>query len=147
MKTAIALAATLPLLALASPVMKVGSIDSHIAPLLSSTTAAEIPDRYIVVFKDHVTHDVASEHHSWVQTVHTKRSEERAALARRGLLQVPFLETMYEGMKHTYSVPGFLGYSGHFDAETVEAIRRQPDVGDCTVYKTNRQLTLIGCLC
>lgn len=31
-------------------------------------------------------------------------------------------------MKHTYNIPGLMGYSGHFDEDTVEQIRRHPDV-------------------
>jgi cerevisin len=124
MKTLIALA--LPLLAAASPVF-IDQVDAYAAPLLSSTTATEIPDNYIVVFKDHVTHDRSEQHQDWLRYVHAKRESERRV--NRRSLQLPFIETMFEGLRHTYHIPGtFLGYSGHFDEATVADIRRHPDV-------------------
>ena len=113
-------------LAAASPVL-VDSIHHEAAPLLSSTTATEIPDSYIVVFKDHVSHVAAQQHHSWLSSVHLAREEDRR-VSKRGL-QLPFWEQAFEGLRHTYNIPGsFLGYSGHFDESTVESIRRHPDV-------------------
>lgn len=112
----------LPLLASASPVGH-QSIDVDAAPLLSSQDSKVIPDSYMVIFKDHVTKDSADDHHSWVQNLHGQHNE----LRKRS--QWPFSSDSYEGLKHTYHIPGsLLGYSGHFDKAVVDEIRWHPDV-------------------
>jgi cerevisin len=81
----------------------------------------------MIVFKKHVKHEHTKEHHDWVQGVHTKSQSERMELRKRS--QFPVTSTVFEGLKHTYNIAGgILGYSGHFDEETIEAIRRHPDV-------------------
>jgi cerevisin len=116
------LIAALPALAAASPTFQVETIHKDAAPVLSSTSATEVPDSYMVVFKKHVKD--ASKHHDWVQSVHTKNSQERMELRKRSSLTTD----IFEGLKHKYEMPGMKGYSGHFDEETIEAIRRHPDV-------------------
>lgn len=112
----------LPLLTVASPVMP-STIHNDAAPILSSTNAVEVPDSYIIVFKDHVTPSSAAAHHSWVQDVHMQHSE----LRKRS--QFPFSGDVFAGLKHTFDIAGsFLGYSGHFDENVIETIRRHPDV-------------------
>ena len=115
----------LPLVAYSSPVL-VDSIHNEAAPILSSTNAKEIPNSYMVVFKKHVTHDVALTHHTWVQDVHlTTQTSKRELRKRDGWLQ----DSFFEGLKHTYHFPGsMLGYSGHFDDAVIEQVRRHPDV-------------------
>ena len=118
MKGVISLLA-LPLLAAASPMLK--SKSDQIAPLVSSETAVHIPDSYIIVLKDHVTQNLAAEHHDWVHGLHASSLKKRS--------QVPFVDTVFGGLKHTYNIAGsVLGYSGHFDQDVIEAIRRHPDV-------------------
>jgi cerevisin len=113
-------------IASASPIV-VDSIHNQVAPLLSSTTSKEIPNSYIVVFKDHVTEDSALQHHSWVQQLHTSREDVKLELRKRS--EFPLLDQALEGLRHAYSIPGgFLGYSGSFDDDVVENIRRHPDV-------------------
>ncbi|PNS13902.1 Subtilisin-like protease [Sphaceloma murrayae] len=125
MKGALSLLA-LPLLAAASPV-KTGVFNDKIAPLLSSENAKHIPDSYIVVFKKHVTHSLAAEHHGWVQDLHTTFQTKKRSLGKRS--QFPFVDTVFEGLKHTYNIGGSLmGYSGHFDEDVLEHIRKHPDV-------------------
>jgi len=118
-------AAIVPLLAAlssASPVL-IDTIHNEAAPLLSSVNAKEIADSYIIVFKKHVTHDVALVHHHWVQEVHEQKTE----LRKRS--QFPFSDTIFGGLQHTFNVAGnLMGYSGHFDDSVIEAIRRHPDV-------------------
>lgn len=114
----------LPLVAVASPIV-VDSIHNDAAPILSSTSATEVPDSYIVVFKKHVTSASAASHQSWVQDVHqvteTKKMRKRS--------QFPFKNDVFDGLKHTYDIPGsLLGYSGHFDEDVIEQVRRHPDV-------------------
>jgi hypothetical protein len=45
----------LPLLASSAPTFSTETIHEGAAPLLSASNAVEVPDSYIVVFKDHVT--------------------------------------------------------------------------------------------
>ncbi|KAF1351133.1 alkaline serine protease Pen c2 [Delphinella strobiligena] len=129
--------ALLPLLAAAKPIISPGSINSEVfshesihgdaAPLLSSTNAEEISDSYIVVFKDHVDQTLAAAHHGWVQDLHTNTLTSKMELRKRS--QTPFTDTLFEGMKHTYNIAGSLmGYSGHFDEDVIEQVRRHPDV-------------------
>jgi cerevisin len=118
--------AFLPLLASASPVLQVGTIHNDAAPVISSTQAEEVPNSYMVVFKKHVKHTDAQEHHSWVQRIHSKNEEQRMELRKR---EFPLTADVFSGLKHTYNIVGGLtGYSGHFDDETIEQIRRHPDV-------------------
>lgn len=119
----------LPLaIASASPLFRTGSVHSDdAAPVLSTTTAKTIDDSYIVVFKDHVNHRDAAAHHGWVQELHTSSQSSREELRKRS--QLPLLDSAYDGLKHTYNIAGsLLGYSGHFDEDVIEEIRRHPNV-------------------
>ena len=118
----------LPLVA-ASP-LTVGTIHNDAAPLLSSSNAKEIPNSYVVVFKKHVTHETASQHHSWVQDLHYTTQNTKTELRKRD--QFPLQDTVFDGLRHTYNIAGnLLGYSGHFDDDVIEQVRRDPDVGLC----------------
>ncbi|KAF7865271.1 hypothetical protein EAF04_006248 [Stromatinia cepivora] len=117
----------LPLLASSAPTFSTETIHEGVAPLLSSANSVEVPDSYIVVFKKHVTEASASEHHSWVQDIHSTGEAQRTELRKRG--QFPITTDIFEGLKHTYNIAGdFLGYSGHFDDSVIEEVRRHPDV-------------------
>ncbi|CAI6309211.1 unnamed protein product [Periconia digitata] len=117
----------LPALAAASPVLQVGTIHNDAAPVLSSVHAEEVPNSYMIVFKKHVKDTHAKEHHAWVQSVHSKSNDERMELRKRS--QFPLTTEVFDGLKHTYNMAGrLMGYSGHFDDETLEQIRRHPDV-------------------
>ncbi|KAF2622839.1 hypothetical protein BU25DRAFT_425325 [Macroventuria anomochaeta] len=114
-------------LAAASPMLQVGTIHNDAAPILSSAQSKEIADNYMIVFKKHVKHEHTKDHHDWVQSIHTKSQNDRMELRKRS--QFPVTTDVFEGLKHTYNIAGgILGYSGHFDEETIEAIRRHPDV-------------------
>lgn len=111
-------------LAAASPMMV---IDSDAAPLISSSNAKEIPGSYMIKFKKHVTTNLAAEHHDWVQDLHYTTQQAKTDLRKRS--QSPMVDDIFQGLKHTYNIAGsLLGYSGHFDDETIEQIRRHPDV-------------------
>ncbi|KAK5018720.1 proteinase B [Cryomyces antarcticus] len=117
----------LPLIATASPMLNVGTIHNEAAPILSSVNAKDIPDSYIVVFKKHVTNNVAAAHHDWVQDLHFSTQETKTELKKRS--QIPLMDNIFEGLKHTYNIGGSLmGYSGHFDEDVIEQVRRHPDV-------------------
>lgn len=111
----------------ASPVLNVGTIHNGAAPILSSSNAVHIPNSYIIKFKDHVRHEAAAAHHAWVQDLHLSSQTSKLELRKRS--QIPFVDDVFEGLKHTYNIAGsFLGYSGHFDESVIEQLRRHPDV-------------------
>lgn len=116
----------LPLLASASPFL-VDTIHNEAAPILSSTQAKEIPDSYIIVFKKDTAHTTACAHHEWVQNEHAQIETAKRDLSKRS--QFPI--TSFGGLKHTYNIGGgLLGYSGHFDEQVIEQVRRHPDVSN-----------------
>ncbi|KJX92685.1 serine protease like protein [Zymoseptoria brevis] len=117
---------TLPLLAAASPVM-VESIHNDAAPVVSASNAKEIPGSYMIKFKSHVNTNLAAQHHDWVQDLHLSTQKIKMDLKKRS--QTPMVDDIFHGLKHTYNIAGSLmGYSGHFDEDTIEQIRRHPDV-------------------
>ena len=116
----------LPLLAAGSPVI-VDTIHNDVAPLTLSANAIEVPDSYMVVFKKHVTKKAAAAHHLWIRDIHEDITTQKMELRKRS--QTPFQDTIFEGLKHTYNIPGgFQGYSGHFHEDVIEQVRRHPDV-------------------
>jgi cerevisin len=118
---ALALAAT----AVAAP--SISTIHGDAAPILSSSNAEVIPNSYIIKFKKHVTQPSAAKHRSWIQQIHNSKEEERIELRKRG--QIPLVDDVFRGLKHTYKVgEHFMGYSGHFDESVIEEVRRHPDV-------------------
>ena len=122
----------LPLLAAGSPVL-IDTIHHDAAPIVSSTNSKEIPDSYMVVFKKHVTERGAKNHHMWVQDIHTTSVSDKFELRKRSMSPFSFQESVFEGLKHTYHIPGgLMGYSGHFDEDVIEQVRRHPDVSQST---------------
>lgn len=117
----------LPLLAAGSPFW-VDTIHNDAAPVISSSNAKEIPDSYMVIFKKHVTERDATAHHSWVQDTHLSHETRKQELRKRS--QIPMADdTIFEGLRHTYNIPGgLLGYAGHFGEDVIELVRRHPDV-------------------
>lgn len=119
---------------IASPILDTTVVDKGIAPLLSTVSADEIKNSYIVVFKGHVDEDTANEHHSWVHVSHQKSLAKRgrSGYALAGGMFPGGLEDavdMFTGLKHTFHIPGSLkGYTGAFDEDTLQAIRAHPDV-------------------
>lgn len=123
------LAFSLAACAAAAPAFNLETIHSGAAPILESANAEHIPNSYIIKFKKHVTESGASDHHSWIQKIHGSREEERLELRKRS--QFPLVDDVFRGLKHTYKLgEDFLGYSGHFDDETIEQVRRHPDVSN-----------------
>jgi cerevisin len=103
------------------------SIHGDAAPLYTSSNAEIVPNSYLIKFKKHVTDGTASDHHQWIQSVHLEKENQRMDLKKRS--QFPLVDDVFRGLKHTYKIgQDFLGYSGHFDDETIEQIRRHPDV-------------------
>lgn len=115
-----------PWLASASPIFGVDTIHNEAAPVLSSIQSQEIPDSYIVVFKKDVSHATINEHHEWVQIQHAEVEKGKRDLHKRS--QTPL--SVFRGVKDTFNIAGsLLGYSGHFDEDVIERVRRHPDVG------------------
>lgn len=120
----------LPLIINASPTINSWTTYENDVPVTSSENSKVIPNSYIVVFKDHVDQADATLHHSWVQDIHLGSDSSRSELRKRS--QIPFVDDVFEGLKHTYNIAGgLLGYSGHFDDNVIEQIRRHPDVRTC----------------
>ena len=118
-------AISLASLAAAAPKVSFETIHGEAAPILSSSNAEVVPNSYIIKFKKHVSDNSAEAHQTWIQEIHTFRETERADLKKRGQM----VDDVFRGLKHTYKIgQGFLGYSGHFDEETIEQVRRHPDV-------------------
>lgn len=136
MKVAVGL--SLAAVAAASRSFKAETIHSGAAPILSSTNAEHVPDSYIIKFKSHVSPAAASEHHSWVQDLHTGLEAQRIELRRRD----NGFNTFFSGLKHTFSLGSdFMGYSGHFDEETIEKVRNHPDVSNSSKKVPDRILS------
>ena len=122
-----AVAFLLPLIINASPTINSWYTYNNDAPVTSSENSKVIPNSYIVVFKTHVGQADASLHHSWVQDIHSGSEDYRSELRKRS--QIPLVDDVFEGLKHTYNIAGgLLGYSGHFDDNVIEQIRGHPDV-------------------
>ena len=118
--------ALLPLLASSSPI-SIDTIHNGAAPIHSSSNAEEIPNSYMVIFKKDVNHQAASAHHEWVQMLHLSTEDSKTELRRK--FQIPMASDIFEGLRHTYNIAGSLvGYSGHFDQDVIEQVRRHPDV-------------------
>ncbi|GAB1740390.1 hypothetical protein NU219Hw_g5496t1 [Hortaea werneckii] len=114
-------------LASASPVLFDSTVAQDAAPIYAAENAKTIQDNYIVVFKKHVTEKHAADHHSWVQDIHLNTQDAKTELRKRS--QTPMVDDIFGGLKHTYNIAGsLLGYSGHFDEDVLEQIRRHPDV-------------------
>lgn len=126
--------------AVAAPSFSTETIHDGAAPILSSNNADEIPNAYIIKFKDHVSESSASDHHSWIQKIHGEREDERVIeLRKRGEI---LGDDVFRGLKHTYKIGnGFLGYSGHFDDRVIEQVRRHPDVSLLATREDEQKLT------
>lgn len=107
--------------ALASPFFRPGAVNHEDVPVTSSVNTQTVPDNYIVFLKEHVSGRGADAHQSWLKSL---ANNYRLELRKRS-----DDSKVYSGLKHTYDINGaVLGYSGHFDPETVDEIRRHPDV-------------------
>lgn len=115
----------LPLLVSSIPLVAVDTIHNGAAPVLSSSESKEIPNSYIIVLKKEVSAASAFAHHVWVQDQHEEIENTKRELRKRD--QIPM--SIFGGLKHTFDIAGaLLGYSGHFDDDVIERIRRHPDV-------------------
>jgi len=133
---------------IASPIVDATIVDGQAAPLLSSTTATEVPNNYIVVFKKNVDGAAAQAHQSWVQEAH---GASIAALRKRSQIPLGPGEQAVDpedltGVKHVYNISDNLtGYSGAFDSSVIDAIRKHPDVAyvekDSIVYANEEPVT------
>ncbi|KAK2859928.1 subtilisin-like serine protease, partial [Arthroderma sp. PD_2] len=80
--------------------------------------AQTIPDKYIVVMKDHMSHEAFDSHTTWVDRTYRRRPMRRGSKAQA-----------MGGMQHTYKFgTGFMAYSGHFDEAMIKDIANNEDV-------------------
>ena len=70
--------------------------------------------KYIITLKEGIAYDKLSSHLNWVKDMHAR------SLDRRDLSLV--------GLEKKFEIGNFSGYSGAFDAATIEEIRKSPDV-------------------
>ncbi|KAM7222869.1 serine protease [Rhypophila decipiens] len=118
------IALSLAALVAAAPKFSHETVHGDAAPILSSSNAEVIPNAYIIKFKKHVSESAASDHQMWIQDIHSSRESVHLDLKKRGLV-----DDVFRGLKHTYKIgQNFLGYAGHFDDDTIEQVRRHPDV-------------------
>ncbi|KMU89952.1 oryzin [Coccidioides immitis H538.4] len=82
------------------------------------------PGRYIVTLKDGITQEDIEYHKSWVTSVHRSNLAAATAAGR------PRLET--EGIRKFFQIHKMNAYSGAFDDQTAEDIRRNPYVKSVT---------------
>jgi len=84
-----------------------------VAPLYSSVSAEEVPDNYIVVFKDNVDLMSSTKHTTWLLN----------------FLKTSSTSTKGEKIKHIFDFHSeFRGYSGEFNRDTIEKIRNSDEV-------------------
>jgi cerevisin len=121
--------------AAAAPTVSFDTIHGEAAPILSSSNAEVVPNSYIIKFKKHVNDDSATAHQTWIQEVHNFRETERSDLKKRGQM----VDDVFRGLKHTYKIgQDFVGYSGHFDEDVIEKVRRHPDVSSlCPAFRNH----------
>lgn len=120
----------------------VETVHDGAAPVLGSIDADAIADSYIIKFKEHVDEAAASDHHSWIQTIHNDGEEERLELRKRGVFSTT--EDIFAGMKHTFKIgDGFQGYAGHFHESTIEQVRNHPDVSSATQFTHSADLSFM----
>jgi len=81
-------------------------------------TGSIIPGHYIVVFNPHVSPVAADQHIDRVHGAFQQRANQTEG------------SITLAGVIHRYGIPGFIGYSGGFDDQTVGEIRDSLDVSD-----------------
>jgi Peptidase inhibitor I9 len=135
------LLSALPLLAAGSPVF-VDTIHNGAAPVVLAANAEEVPGSYMVIFKNHVSEKAAVAHQLWVKSVHDDTTTQKMELRKRS--QSPMQDTVYEGLKHEYNIPGGMrGYSGHFHQDVIEQVRRHPDVSSSHFHQSRHRAVII----
>jgi hypothetical protein len=77
-----------------------------------------VPGKYIIQLRPDVDVATIAAHHNKVREIHR-----RNILARRGLS-----EAEAGGVENEYAFGGFHGYSGGFDAATIEELKNMPEV-------------------
>lgn len=103
-------AAFFPLATLAVP-----TGNSASTPAVAPEAGNKFSDHYIVVLKEEIDEDTFISHQQWVTKTHKNR------LARRD-------DSTLTGLKSKYVFGKFKGYSGSFDASTIDDIRLSPEV-------------------
>lgn len=86
----------------------------HVKALPAPASESElVPGKWIVALKPEAASDLDL-HTRWVSDIHTRSIERR--------------DDGVSGLDKKFDFPGFAGYSGSFNHETLEAIRANPNV-------------------
>lgn len=107
---AVLAAALFPILGAAAPAQPVETPSSSVA-----RGGEIIPDSYVVVLKDGITHEEFESHQRWVQRRHESR------LGRRD-------DANLNGVHKGFTLGSLYGYHGTFDSDTLAEIRQSEDV-------------------
>ncbi|OLN81886.1 Alkaline proteinase 2 [Colletotrichum chlorophyti] len=75
-------------------------------------TVQTVPDTYIITLKESLLESALTSHLNWVNGIHSRSLDKR----------------QFPGAERTFSFNKFRAYSGKFDAATIEAIKKSPDV-------------------
>ncbi|KAG0168611.1 serine protease [Apophysomyces sp. BC1034] len=102
-----------------------------LAPLYHNPGAEAISNSYIVVLKDHVDTYQSMSHCNWVSSLIQSQSTNYP-------LDELLDPDVASGITHTYDMENWRGYAGRFNEDTMNRIRRSPDVAyverDTIVY-------------
>jgi oryzin len=113
------LATAVPFLAQAAPAKR--------APAIGDV----VPGKYIVQLKPGMTGMSIAAHHAKLVQIHARNVIRRS------------LEEEGTGVEHEYNMGKFVGYSGGFDAATIEELKAMPEVNDLILFQ-GVLLTRIG---
>lgn len=116
--------------------------ETHIAPLVQSTSAASVPDNYMVVLKPEVTTEQFVKHREHVAYASVLFSLLHDKSAMSGVDFARIMQTQENGIashwpaqedvglfRHIFDMgPHLQGYAGRMDASFVDALRRLPEV-------------------
>jgi hypothetical protein len=86
---------------------------------LPDQSADPIPGKYIILLQPDANVSSIAAHHNKVREIH------RRNLGRRDV----------DGIEHEYKLGDFKGYSGSFDAATIEELRSEPEVRQVKSYQ------------
>jgi len=104
-----------------------------LAPLFTPQNTDVVPDQYIVVFKDETPAEQISCHHNVVRDMVNEEKKRK-----RG-----FMVELISGIKYTYDIKSFKGYSGRFSDSVLNKIRESDEVAyvekDQVVYSQELQ--------
>ena len=108
--------------------------EGTVAPLVVPTGTEAVKGSYIIVLKDKLTPVQIQNHNEWINSVTASASLKRGEFLTNG---------GKEGIQHSFNLPSLKGYSGKFDKQVIDAIRKSSEVAyveeDSVVYASELQ--------